>query len=251
MASLSVTWGSGTTACRRLTMLGIQMQPKVQETLASALQYVREMKSQRVADVTPYMAHADGVIAGLENAGILDGSEASVWRRKLYAIVEQPTRRAGKRPRPAHRTQTPNLGFIKLIPGPTEPEPFLDGFMRIVAVELLEDRVRVHWNLHPLPSYAALLGDDLAELDADTAGLAEDDRAHQRLTARYTRLHHLLRFNASDDRGTEYRFSRGGSTGDNERGEERGIADFKPAARGDADSISIRVHETKFTIPLG
>jgi hypothetical protein len=227
------------------------MEPKVQTVLASALQYVREMKAQRVNDLTPYLSYASGVVAGLEDAGIITGPEAGAWKKKLDALGEEPTKRARRRSRQITKPQPPNHDFIKLVPGPLDPKPFLDGFMRIVAVELLQDRVRVHWNLHPLPSHAALLGEDLEKLDGDTAGLAEEDRERERFVARTNRLHHLLQFTASDDAGTKYRHSRGGSSGSIERNEESGIADFQPAAPSEAKSLGVTVHDAKFTIPLG
>jgi hypothetical protein len=229
-----------------------EMESKVQETLATAVQYVREMKAQRVANLRLYMAHAEGVVAGLESAGILTGREAGEWKKKVWAVGEAPAKRSARRPRPGPSTASPNLGFIKLVPGPRDPEPFLDGFMRIVAVELLQDRVRVHWTLYPVPSYAALLGDDLRRLDEDTEGLAGDAREQQRLTARVVRMWHLLKFSASDDLGTRYRHSRGGgSTGGAERGEQSGVADFQPAFPDGATSFVIHVHDATFDIPLG
>jgi hypothetical protein len=226
------------------------MEPKVQETLASALQHVREMKAQRVADLGPYLAYAAGVVGGLEDAGILTAREAGEWKKKLDEIDAEPTKRAGRRPRPESRPAPPDLGFMKLVPGPRDPEPFLDGFMRIVAVELLQDRVRVHWNLYPVPSHSALLGDDLSKLDRDTEGLAEHEREHRRFVARTYRLHRLIQFTASDDLGTKYRHSRGGSSGSIERGEESGIADFQPAAANQAKFFIVKVHQTTFTIAL-
>ena len=229
---------------------GAQMEPKVQETLASALQHVREMKTQRVADLRPYLAFAAGVIAGLEDSGILMGPEAGEWKKKLDDIGAEASKRIRRRHRSKSRPPQPNLGFVKLVPGPSDPEPFLDGYIRVVAVELLQDRVRVHWNLYPLPSHFALLGDDLRKLDQDTEGLAERDREHQRFIARSYQLHRLIQFTASDDRGTKYRHSRGGSSGSIERGEESGIADFEPAAPNEATFFVVRVHDAKFTISL-
>ena len=229
---------------------GAKMEPKVQETLTSALQHVREMRAQRVADLPPHVAYAAGVVAGLEDAGILTGREAGEWKKKLDEISAEPTKRVRRRPKSTSRPPRPNLGFIKLVPGPRDPEPFLDGFMRLVALELLRDRVRVHWNLYPLPSHSALLGDDLRKLDRDTEGLAEDAREHQRFMARTYRLLQLIEFTASDDLGTTYKQSRGGSSGSLERGEESGIADFQPAAANEAKFLVVKVHDAMFTIPL-
>jgi hypothetical protein len=232
-----------------VTILG-KVEPKVQETLAAALQYVRDMKAQRAADLPLNAAHAEGVVSGLENAGILTSAEATEWKRRLWEIVDGPAKRMHRTSRPRSGSHAPNLGFIKLVPGPQDPAPILDGFMRIVVLELLEDRVRVHWTLYPLPSYEAVLGDDLKRLDADTAGLAENEREGQRITSRYFRLHNLLRFSATDDLGTKYRHSRGGSSGSIERGEENGVADFQPAAPIEAKSFVVKVHEATFTISL-
>jgi hypothetical protein len=226
------------------------MEPKVQATLASALQQVREMKTRRAPDLSLHLAFARGVVAGLEDADLLTGPEAGEWKKKLDDLEGEPTKRRRRRPGSKSRPRQANLDFVKLVPGPRSAEPFLDGSMRIVAVELLPDRVRVHWNLYPLPSHSALLGDDLAKLDQDTEGLAERDREFQRFVARSQRLHRLIQFTASDDLGTRYRHSRGGSSGSIERGEESGITDFQPAAPDGATSFAVRVHEAKFTIPL-
>ena len=120
----------------------------------------------------------------------------------------------------------------------------------MVALERLQDRVRVHWNLYPLPSHLALLGDDLGKLDRDTEGLAEEDREHQRFIARTYRLHRLIQFTASDDLVIKFRHSRGGSSGSTERGEESGIALFQPAAANEAKFFVVKVHDAMFTISL-
>ncbi len=226
------------------------MKPEVQATLASALQYAREMKAQRVANLRIYLAHAEGVVAGLEDTGALTGKEAGEWKKKVWVLADEPAKRSGRVRRPTSRLPKPITGFIRLIPGPHDPEPLLDGFMRIVATELFQDRVRIHWHLSPLPSHEAVLSDDLKELDGDTEGLDEDSREDQRFSARLIRLHRLLRFSASDDLGTKYRCFRGGSGGSVDRGELGGVADFLPGLPTDASSLVIGVHDAKFTIPL-
>jgi hypothetical protein len=95
-----------------------------------------------------------------------------------------------------------------------------------------------------------LLGDDLRKLDRDTEGLAEEDREHQRFVARTYRLHQLFQFTASDDLGTKYKHSRGGSSGSLERGEESGIADFQPALANEAKVFVVKVHDAMLTISL-
>jgi hypothetical protein len=122
--------------------------------------------------------------------------------------------------------------------------------MRIVAVELFQDRARIHWNLSPLPSYEAVLAGDLATLDGYTEGQTERDREHQRSSARLTQLYGLVRFTASDDLGTKYRYSRGGSGGGVQSGELCGLADVQPAVPADATELFIEVHGAKFTVPL-
>jgi hypothetical protein len=77
--------------------------------------------------------------------------------------------------------------------------------------------------------------------------LAQSESA-QRLSLE--RLDDLLRFSATDDLGTNYRHSRGGSSGSVERGEESGIADFQPAAPIKAKSFVVRAHEATITILL-
>lgn len=226
------------------------MEPQVQETLASALQYAREMKAQDVAHLRIYLAHAEGVVAGLEGAGALTGKEAGEWKKKVWALVDEPAKRSRRARRPTSKLPTPISGFVRVIPGPQDPEPLLDGFMRIVATELFQDRVRIHWHLSPLPSHEAVLGDDLKELDGDTRGLEEDRREDQRSTARLFRLHRLLRFSASDDLGTKYRNFRGGSGGSVDRGELGGVADFLPGLPSEASSFVIRVHHARFTIQV-
>src|ERR1700694_2938712 len=123
-------------------------------------------------------------------------------------VHESQARRSGRGIRLASVGPQPRTGFIRLVPGPRNAERLLDGFMRIVAVELFQDRARIHWNLSPLPSYEAMLAGDLATLDGYTEGQTERDREHQRSSARLTQLYGLVRFTASDDLGTKYRYSR-------------------------------------------
>jgi hypothetical protein len=226
------------------------VKPEAQETLAAALQYFRDVMAQkRSTEARSALAHAVGVIDALVSAGELTREEGDERKSKMYDLVDDPSKRRRPQRNPPKAPYSPT-GFLKLVPGPYDPTQFLDGFVRIVAVELYQDHLRVHWNLRPLPSYSALLGDDLNELDRDTEGLAEDERERKRFFSRMNRLHRLLRFTATDDVGTKYRHSRGASSGSGQVDELGGVAIFEPALPADAASLRVMVHETEITISI-
>lgn len=226
------------------------MKPESQEALAFALQHVRDAKAKRrSAELRAAVAYVEGVVDGLVSAGELSTNEGALRKRETYEVSDPATKR--RRPgRADPRPSRPSTGFLRLVPGPDDPRPFLDGFIRIVAVELFKDHVRVHWNLSPLPSYSAVLGDDLKALDRDTQGLAEEDREHQRFASRMNRLFRLLRFTATDDVGTRYRHSRGGSGGGGQFEELAGVAIFEPALPRGTRSFTVEVHDAKTVIQI-
>jgi hypothetical protein len=60
--------------------------------------------------------------------------------------------------------------FWRLVPGPDCEEPLAGGRLRIVALELFDDHVAVHWRLAPPPDPEALFSSDLIALDAWPSG---------------------------------------------------------------------------------
>lgn len=96
--------------------------------------------------------------------------------------------------------------------------------------ELFLDRVRVHWNIAPVPSFESIMGDDIAGLDRDTEGLEPERRSIVRDTAFHQRLSQMASFGPAitDDVGTVYRPS-GGHASRAGLGEEWfGSRDFVP-----------------------
>jgi hypothetical protein len=226
-----------------------------QEIAAEALEFVRARKRHQDPELEYLIAHAEGVVAGLESLGALTSPQATVWKRRIAELSAEtddqpvdPVTSAGLSrqeigPPPPSR-------FVRLVAGPVEEKPLLDGRVRIVAVELFLDRVRVHWDIAPLPSFATVLGEDRDALDRDTEGLEPERRSLIRDSAFSQRLHYLVQFRISDDVGTEYQFRRGHATG-GAHGEERfGSSDFTPAPPKNASEIVVQVRDAKFKVAL-
>jgi hypothetical protein len=223
--------------------------PEIQGLLVQTLQDLREPGPQPAGRRREAFVHADGVIFGLEEIGAITAAEGKAWRTRVWELQADSKRKPhavtnARRPRQVSRVE-------RVILGPPEAQPFLDGWLRIVAVELFPQFVRVHWNLGPTPSYEALLGDDLAEVDRDTEGLPGEERENQRYRARALRFYRLFQPTLSDDLGTKYRSPRARSAGPMERDEETGITDFTPSMPSEASSLEIKVLDCRIVVPVG
>lgn len=128
--------------------------------------------------------------------------------------------------------------FVALVPV-TEPEGLLDhgGRVQILGVELFSDKVNVNWRISPEPDYGSVFAAELAAQEPDLAGLP----AFQQQQRRSQLLHRLQmqgRFiGLSDDLGTEYRSTRGGSSAGS--GEKRGHSEFAPGVPNAASRLTI------------
>lgn len=226
-----------------------------QEIAAGALEFVRARKRHRDPDFEYLIAHAEGVIAGLESLGALTSPQATVWKRRIAELSPEtddqpvdPATSAGLSRQEVG--PSPPSRFVRLIAGPVEEKPLLDGRVRIVAVELFLDYVRLHWDIAPLPSFKTVMGEDLAALDRDTEGLEPERRSLIRDSTFSQRLHYLAQFRISDDVGTEYRLRRGHATGGAHGEETFGSSDFTPAPPENASEIVVEVREATFEVAL-
>jgi hypothetical protein len=224
------------------------MNEKTQVVLAAALAHVRDMRSAQSGDIPVRIAHASGVIAGLEDTGALTSAEAGQWKRRLDELTAETGAFADQPSEPRtdkYRLGAP-AGFLRLIPGPFEA-PLFDSRLRVLVVELFEDRLYVYWHMTALPGAESTLGKDAAALNRDLEGLAKDTQDMEKQNAVRTRL--LTReFALSDDVGTKFRAIRGSAGGVQD--DQWGARVFVPAVPVGASTLRLEFHDAHLSIPL-
>jgi hypothetical protein len=224
------------------------MNEKTQVVLAAALAHVRDMRSAESGDIPFRIAHASGVIAGLEDTGALTSAEAGEWKGRLdeltaetAAFADQPSET-----RPDKDRLRAPAGFLRLIPGPFDASLF-DARLRVLVVELFEDRLYLYWHMTVLPSAESALGRDAAALNRDLEGLAKDTQDMEKQNAVRTRL--LSRELAlTDDVGTKFRAIRGSAGG--VQNDQWGVRVFVPAVPVAASTLHLDFHDAHLSIPL-
>jgi hypothetical protein len=219
---------------------------KTQVVLAAALAHVRDMRSAESGDIPVRIAHASGVIAGLEDTGALTSAEASEWKRRLDELSAEGDPRAREPGSGRAERLDPTAGLLRLVPGPFEA-PLFDGRLRVVLLELYEDRLYLYWHIAAMPSADAILGGDIVDLNRDLDGLSPEARDEQRWIAVRTRLH-TRDFALSDDLGTRFRWTRGNGGGGGD--EMWGVRVFVPAVPEGASSLRLQFHDAEVRIPL-
>ena len=143
----------------------------------------------------------------------------------------------------------PPSTFRRLVPGPDSGEPVAGGHLRIVALELFDDHVAVHWHLAPHPNPDVLFEADLTALDRDTECLPEWERTEcRRSFGRRLLLRIAERFVVTDDAGTTYH-PIGGSSGDDED-ELVGRQRFAPGVPEAATELVIGGPGARFTVDV-
>lgn len=219
---------------------------KAQVVLAAALAHVRDMRSAESGDIPLRIAHASGVIAGLEDTGAITSAEAGDWKRRLDELTADPDVSTHQPGTGRAEHLDPTAGLVRLVPGPFEA-PLFDGRLRVVLLELYEDRLYLYWHVAAIPTVEAILGADVIALDRDLDGLTSEAQDDQKWTAVRTRLH-SRDFVLSDDLGTRFRGTRGSGGGGGK--EMWGVRVFVPAVPVGASALHLQFHDAEVTIPL-
>ena len=166
------------------------------EVVEEALDHVAAWLAKDGAEADLHVAHAEGVIAGLESTGGLTGSEATDFRKRLFALrTEEESAGAEQRDGGATDLDAAPDVLQRVLAGPAATR-FLDGQLQVIVVEVHAHSVVVQWRLAPLPSLAALR----ASAPKPDRGTLESISAHWRRLIDLPRHAEL-----KDDAGTRYR----------------------------------------------
>src|SRR5438045_1299546 len=148
--------------------------------LAAALSDLRTLKRRRDdAGVSLGVAYTTGLLEGLRVSGALTSAEALDWKGRIGHVEDTHDSPTPDDARPSSNAETSHAltdqQMSRVIAGPFESALF-DGLFRVVALEVLADRIYVHWRIAPLPTLGAVSGvhdstafsRDLEGLDLDT-----------------------------------------------------------------------------------
>ena len=209
------------------------------------------------------LAGFGGAIEALRAANAMDADEVQRWMNRMHeALGLTPVEPIppgfqggqamfiGEGEPPAPPPPFPVAQFLDLIPvdGADGSVPY-GGRVQILGIERYDTKVAVAWRLAPLPDPEAPYAAELHAHDQDTEGLPERDR----MMLRRQFLHHLnphlaQQLTLSDDLGTEYRHTGGGSGGGME--ERIGRAELRPAIPEDASELTVHWDDLAFLISL-
>jgi hypothetical protein len=198
------------------------------------------------------LAGFGGAIEALRAADAMDADEVHDWNNRMHvALGLEPLdslppgfkgARAvfiGEGEPPAPPPVAPIARFLELIPvaDADRPVPY-GGRLQILGIERYDSEVAVAWRMAPLPDAELQYADELRAHDRDTEGLPE----HERTMMRRRFLHRLSRpasqtLTLSDDLGTEYRSTGGGSSGGGN--EQTGRAQFMPGIPQAASMLTV------------
>ncbi len=246
------------------------MNPVAQAYLADRLAQIRDPvhPAQQQSPDGKRLAFSNfrAAVDALAFVGMVDHDEISEWtNRCLVALGEKPLEPLNPRPgvavarlvgfgadppesKPPVPRPTPEL--IRLVPTNTPALPTRHGGrFQLLGVEIYDTQVTVGWRFAPLPDNESLLGEGLAELDADTEGMPED----QRLAMRKQFLHRRhdaarMMIVITDDVGTEYRPMGGGASGG---GDERiGRTTVAPAPPMGVTRLIVRWEDVEQVVAL-
>jgi hypothetical protein len=139
--------------------------------------------------------------------------------------------------------------FERSMPGPDAEFDFHGGRLRVIAVDLYDSSVDIRWRVAPEPDIEDVFPDESAQMARDSEGTQEWAAEHLRDKGRRgLRNMRLYRFELSDDVGSQYRQSSGGSGG--RPGEMTGTARFSPAPPADASVLTLNWHGLEVDVPL-
>jgi len=218
---------------------------------------VSKARATKYADEQTKSKAFDRFIAALnalQSVGAISKEDSTEWAsRMMVALGGEPLE---------HPEPVPSVGKSTLVPPPfseskflalvsvTEAEGLLDhgGRMEILGVELFCDKVNINWRIFPEPDYEVVFASELAGQEPDLDGLPISQQ-QQRRNQLLHRLQMQGRFiGLSDDLGTEYRSTRGGSSGTG--GEKKGHSEFAPGVPTAARQLTILWDDAASSTPL-
>ena len=139
--------------------------------------------------------------------------------------------------------------FERSIPGPNAEFDFYGGKLRVIATDIYDTAVDVRWRVAPEPAIDAVFPSEVAQMARDTQGTQDWAAEHLQKKGREgLRMMRLYRFELSDDLGTPYTHSGGGSGG--RPGEMSGTARFSPAPSANASVLTLTWHGLQVSVPL-
>jgi hypothetical protein len=209
------------------------------------------------------LAGFGGAIEALRAAEAMDADEAHDWNnRMLVALGLEPldplppgsrvlrTVFIGEGEPPPRPPAVPVARFLELIPvADADREVPFGGRLQILGIERYDTKVAIAWRMAPLPDAEIQYADEVREHERDTEGLPDGER--KMLRQRF--LHQLDRaryhFSLSDDLGTEYLRTGGGSGGSLE--EQTGRAQFMPGVPQDASLLTVHWDDLTFPVSIG
>jgi hypothetical protein len=199
------------------------------------------------------LAGFGGAIEALRATDAIDPDEVHDWNNRmlvalgLEAIDPLPAGFKGARAvfigegeRPEPPPPAPIARFLGLIPAENASQSVPHGGqLQILGVERYDSKTVVAWRMAPLPDPVIQYADELIAHDRDTEGLPDDER--WMLRQRF--LHQLNRpagykLTLSDDLGTEYWSTGGGSSGGGN--EQTGRAQFMPGLPEGVSMMTVR-----------
>jgi hypothetical protein len=233
--------------------------------LAERLMVAKDRPSH--TEVLPWrqqmLAGFGGAIEALRAAEAMDADEAHDWNNWMFVALglepldPLPPGFSGARmviigggeppPRPP---AVPVARFLELIPvADADREVPFGGRLQILGIERYDTKVAIAWRIAPLPDAEIQYADEIRNHERNTEGLPEGERMmmrqrfiHQLDRARYN-------FSLSDDLGTEYHRTGGGSGGS--RDEQTGRAQFMPGVPKGASMLTVRWDDLKFPVSIG
>lgn len=135
--------------------------------------------------------------------------------------------------------------FVRLIAGPWEM-PLFDGRLRVIALELFEDRLVLYWHVYPLPTHnRPNVGATGEQHAAESAGSGAQPSEKGGLW-----LSRLLaaEMELADDAGQRYTATSGGGGGTSD--ERWGARVFVPGLSQTAQLVRLRFQGGEVTVPI-
>jgi hypothetical protein len=210
------------------------------------------------------LAGFGGALEALRAADAIDADEVNDWTNRMLvalgmeALDPPPPGFQGGRAvyigegeRPSPPPAPPVARFVELIPVAAADRAVPHGGrLQILGIERYDSKVAVAWRMAPLPDPESKYAAELRAHDHDTEGLPE----HERKMMRQRFLMQLNRpagraLALSDDLGTEYHPTGGGSEG--VATEQTGRQQFVPAVPANASELTIRWADLVFNVGLG
>ncbi len=240
------------------------MRQEVQWYLAEQLVRARARSGLADASDRRYITVASfgSVLDVLRHIGELTEEEQADWSNRMLAAVEiAQSESAGPglaraifvgHPKDVERlagTQGAVPAFVRTIPGPDAEFEFHGGKLRVLAIDIYDSAVDVRWRAAPEPIVDAALPSEMAQVVGDTKGMQDQAAKHlQDMGRSELRRMRLYQFELSDNVGTQYDRSTGGSGG--RPGERTGNMRFSPAPPAEASVLTLNWLDLQVTLRI-